>query len=91
MDVLRTLYLDLTGQAVPSTDQRQDRRWLVEPLDLRSSVTYLRRGNITLTDWARSFRRVEETAWWARDDPAPFLAVLASLSGRYFGKRLARR
>lgn len=88
IDVLRALYLDLTGQAIPDADQRQERRWLVEPLDLRSSLTYLRRHDVGLAEWAGSFRHVEETAWWARDDPRPFLAAVGSLSGGYLRKRL---
>lgn len=88
IDVLRALYLDLTGQAIPDADQRQERRWLVEPLDLRSSLTYLRRRDVGLGEWAGSFRQVEETAWWARDDPRPFLAAVASLSRGYLRKRV---
>jgi D-aspartate ligase len=75
MDVLRALYLDLTGQEVPATSHQDGRRWIVEPLDLASSVTYLRRGDLTLGAWARSFRNVREAAWFAADDPRPFLAL----------------
>jgi predicted ATP-grasp superfamily ATP-dependent carboligase len=91
IDVLRTQYLDLTGQPVPATSLKQGRRWLVEPLDLRSSLTYLRRRDVTLREWVRSFHRVEELAWWARDDPLPFLAALAWLARGYMRKRLPRR
>jgi predicted ATP-grasp superfamily ATP-dependent carboligase len=90
LDVLRALYLDLTGQTVPATSQRQGRRWVVEPLDLRSSWLYLRRGDLTPGAWARSLRGVEETAWWAADDPLPFFAVMALLSRGFAGKRLGR-
>jgi predicted ATP-grasp superfamily ATP-dependent carboligase len=75
MDVLRALYLDLTGQEVPSTSLPEGRRWIVEPLDVLSSITYLRRGDITVGRWVRSLRAVREAAWFARDDPAPFLAL----------------
>ena len=74
-DVLRALYLDLTGQDVPSTKLSEGRRWIVEPLDVASSLVYLRRGDITLREWARSLRGVSEAAWFAADDPAPFLAL----------------
>jgi D-aspartate ligase len=75
MDVLRALYLDATGQAVPPASSPEGRRWLVEPLDLISSAVYLRRGDITPGGWLRSLRGVREAAWFARDDPAPFVAL----------------
>jgi predicted ATP-grasp superfamily ATP-dependent carboligase len=75
MDVLRALYLDLTAQEVPATTVRDGRRWIVEPLDLRSSCTYARNGDLSLGGWVRSLRGVREAAWYATDDPLPFLAV----------------
>lgn len=99
MDVLRALYLDLTAQEVPATTALEGRRWIVEPLDLRSSGTYVRNGDLSLGGWVRSLRGVREAAWYATDDPLPFLAVwiwlvldrlprLRSLIGRL---RLTRR
>src|SRR5438128_12287559 len=41
-DVLRALYLDLTGQEVPATTARPGRRWVVEPLDVSSTIVYRR-------------------------------------------------
>jgi D-aspartate ligase len=75
MDVLRALYLDLTGQDVPPARAQDGRRWIVEPLDIASSITYGRRGDLTLGTWVRSLRGVREAAWFAFDDPLPFLAV----------------
>ena len=75
MDVLRTLYLDLTKQEVPTTSPHEGRRWIVEPLDVASSITYWRRGDLKLGTWARSFRGVREAAWFAADDPLPFLSL----------------
>jgi D-aspartate ligase len=75
VDVLRALHLDLTGRAVPPTRLPSERRWLVEPLDVTSSLVYRRRGDITLGEWAKSFRGVREAAWFALDDPLPFLAL----------------
>ena len=87
MDVLRALYLDLTGQEVPPTSHPTGRRWLVEPLDLASSVTYLRRGDLTLGAWARSFRDVREAAWFAADDLRPFLSLWVWLLFDSFSRR----
>ena len=79
MDVLRALHLDLTGREVPANSSPDGRRWVVEPLDLASSIVYARRRDITLGGWARSFRGVREAAWFALDDIAPFLALLPAL------------
>jgi D-aspartate ligase len=80
VDVLRALHLDLTGREVPSTTLQSGRRWLVEPLDVSSSLVYRRRGDIRLGGWLRSFSGVRETAWFARDDPLPFLALWPRLA-----------
>jgi predicted ATP-grasp superfamily ATP-dependent carboligase len=87
-DVLRTMYLDLTGQAVPAVAQRNRRRWLVEPQDLQSSIAQFRRGDLTPLSWMRSLRHVDEAAWWARDDPQPFLALSRRLLVSRVSKRL---
>lgn len=74
-DVLRAMYLDLTGQPVAANGFEEGRRWLVEPLDVMSSITYRRRGDMTLAAWLRSLRGVREAAWFASDDPLPFLTL----------------
>jgi D-aspartate ligase len=91
MDVLRALYLDLTGQPVPQTSPSDGRRWLAEPTDLASSVTYRRRGDITLSSWMRSFRGVREEAWFAKDDPLPFMALWFQLLVEWLPRRALRR
>jgi len=91
MDVLRAMHLDLTGQEVPATSSPDGRRWLVEPLDLTSSIVYYRRGDITLGAWARSFRGVREAAWFALDDPLPFLALWPQLLIDQIAGRIRRR
>jgi D-aspartate ligase len=78
-DVLRACYLDLTGQEVPSSALQEGRRWVVDPQDLASSLVYYRRGDISLSTWVRSFAGVREAAWFAIDDPLPFLALWAWL------------
>lgn len=89
IDVLRALYLDLTGQQVPAaTHQTDGRRWLVEPQDLRSSLIHVRRDELTVGEWLRSLRHIDETAWWARGDPWPFIAMAASLLTGRLQKRL---
>ena len=79
MDVARALYLDLTGQPVPSEAPAAGRRWLVETHDPVSCLRYWRDGRLTLGRWAGSLRGIRELAWFSRDDPAPFLSVCARL------------
>jgi predicted ATP-grasp superfamily ATP-dependent carboligase len=91
MDVLRALYLDLTGSEVPPTSTQAGRRWVVNPTDLASSAVYRRRGDITVGSWIRSFRGVRETAWFATDDPLPFLALWLRLAADWLPRRILRR
>jgi D-aspartate ligase len=91
IDVLRALYLDLTGQAVPEALPPNGRRWLVEPHDLTSALAYRRRGDITLGGWLRSFHGVRETAWFALDDPLPFLVLCLWLLIHWMPRRIVGR
>lgn len=90
LDVVRALYLDLTGQPVPPSSARDGRRWMVEPLDLLSAARLRQEGSLGLGAWLGSFRGLREAAWFAADDPAPFLAV-GLLGIRYGAGRLAQR
>lgn len=89
LDVLRVLYLDLTGQTIPASRPSEHRRWLVEPSDLATSVKLWREQALGPADWVRSFRRVEELAWFARDDPGPFVALMFDLLNEA-GRRIVK-
>jgi predicted ATP-grasp superfamily ATP-dependent carboligase len=80
LDVLRAMHLDLTGGGVPPAVLPDGRRWIVEPLDVTSSIVYRRRGDIRLGTWLRSFRGVREGAWFALDDPLPFITLWPRLA-----------
>jgi D-aspartate ligase len=90
LDVARALYLDLTGQEVPATSYPEGRKWLVENFDCVSSMHYYRDGNLKVRDWLRSFRGVEERAWWASDDRAPFWAMCRQSLAYLVGGRSKR-
>jgi D-aspartate ligase len=75
MDVVRALYLDLTGQPVKRGVPREGRKWMVEQSDLMSSIKYRWLGKLTLTQWVRSLQGLEEGAWFTRDDLVPFAAM----------------
>ncbi|MBZ5719911.1 MAG: ATP-grasp domain-containing protein [Acidobacteriia bacterium] len=76
MDVVRALYLDMTGQAVTPGTPCEGRRWIVEDLDLVSCVRYGREGTLSLERWASSLRGVAESAYFAWDDPMPVVPML---------------
>lgn len=87
MDVARSLYLDFTGQEqqVPILP-REGRRWVIEDFDIISSYHYYLEGNLHLADWLRSFRNLEEGAWFRWNDPLPFLFMLSRLGKKSLGK-----
>src|SRR5204863_2564602 len=76
LDVVRALYLDLTGHHVGRSAATNGRTWLVENHDLVSSVRYIRDHRLTPREWWASLRGVDECAWFASDDLKPF-AVMA--------------
>lgn len=71
-DVVLAQYLDLTGQPLTGSDPVWGRGFLVENYDPIAACSYWRRGELTAGAWLASLRTVHETAWFARDDLAPF-------------------
>ena len=73
VDVVRALYLDLTGRGVPASYQVSGRRIVVEHIDLLARLAYRRSAY-----WAPAAPlggAATELAWLAYDDPLPFLAM----------------
>jgi predicted ATP-grasp superfamily ATP-dependent carboligase len=82
LDVVRTMYLDLSGRPVEPGSALEGRTWMVENYDLVASLRYLGDGRLTPRQWLRSLRRVDETAWLASDDLAPFAAMCLTFAPR---------
>lgn len=80
VDVVRALYLDLTGQPVPMVEPQEGRRWIKEDSDLVSFVHLRRSGEIDLRSWLRSLRGVREGATFSLRDPAPFLSAMVLMA-----------
>ena len=74
LDVVRALYLDLTGQPVPADEMIEGRRWMDEH-DLASSLRYWRDGKLTVRQWVASLRDVRESVYVARDDSSPLIRL----------------
>lgn len=90
LDVARALYLDMTGQPIEITEAREGRKWIVEDCDLVSCFRYYRDGKLGFREWLRSFRGIEEAAFWAVDDLSPMFHMYRA-DFREFLSRLVRR
>ena len=88
-DVVRALYLDLTEQPITASPIHEGRRWLVENQDLATSWKLLRWRRLSIVEWFRSLRGVEELAWWSLDDLRPF-AMMALGTARQATRAAAR-
>ena len=86
LDVIQAEYLDLTGQAVPSSPIIEDRKWYVEDRDLISSIRYWHENQLTFRRWMKSFQGVQERAWFACDDLIPFLLMCGRFGKKLFSK-----
>lgn len=76
MDVVRALYLDLTGQKVPQDTPREGRRWMIEDYDIVSTIRYFQEGSLGFGAWLKSFKGLQEGAWFCWRDWAPFRHML---------------
>jgi predicted ATP-grasp superfamily ATP-dependent carboligase len=75
IDVVRAMYLDLTGRPVPPGRQLDGRRMIVENIDLPARLAY--RRSMYSTPARPSSATSTELAWLALDDPLPSLAMSA--------------
>lgn len=76
MDVVRCLYMDLTGQEIANPIiPKEGRRWAIEDFDIISSFHYHEEGTLGICDWMTSFKRLEEAAWFSWRDPAPAMVI----------------
>ena len=91
VDVAIAQYLDLTSQEVPRSEPAYGRRLLVENYDPAAAIRYWRSGELSVRAWAASLRRIDEMAWFARDDLLPFGLMCVRMSGRFVSRPFARR
>jgi predicted ATP-grasp superfamily ATP-dependent carboligase len=75
MDVVRACYLDLTGQDVPGTALQPGRKWMRED-DVVVVLPAMGSRRVSIRDWVRSVRGVQEMHWFSADDPLPLLVWL---------------
>jgi D-aspartate ligase len=90
LDVVRAAYLDLTGQPVSGAEPASGRTFMVESYDALAAISYWRGGEISLRSWLAASRSVDETAWFASDDPRPFQLMCARMGWRVLTRPIAR-
>jgi predicted ATP-grasp superfamily ATP-dependent carboligase len=79
IDVVRALYLDLTGRAVPAGAAPDGRRIIIEHVDVLARFAY-RGGSGYPAAPSPPPVTATELAWLAKDDPLPFLAMWPRLA-----------
>jgi len=82
MDVARVLYHDMTGRPMTIGRVPEGRKWIVEDLDVESSLLCLLDGSLHLKEWFSSYNGIRESAYFTSDDPVPFLQMLVSNLGK---------
>jgi D-aspartate ligase len=91
MDVARALYQDMTGQSVIPSCTSEGRKWIVEDVDLFSSIRYYRDYKFTIRQWLNSFHAIQETTFLSRDDPWPIVGACLLDAGRVLPRAVGAR
>ena len=75
VDLLYTMYCDLTGRSLPAQREQKYRgvKWIYLRRDFQSAFYYWKRGELTLGEWWRTFRGRKGYAVFSWRDPKPFL------------------
>jgi hypothetical protein len=58
------------------TSAQEGRKWLLEG-DIQAVLPSRREDRLSVREWIKSLRGVQELHWFARDDPRPFGAWLS--------------
>jgi D-aspartate ligase len=84
VELLFTMYCDQLELPLPA--EREQRyggaRWIYWRNDARSAFYYWRRGELTLRQWARSWRGRKAEAVFSWSDPLPFLMDFINIAAR---------
>lgn len=88
LDVPLLAFHDATGRPLPEIPPARPVRWLFLGLDFRAFRELRRQGEITTWQWIRSLARCRSFAYFAWDDPLPFLLrwwtwMVRYLQGRF--------
>ncbi|MCX7053019.1 MAG: hypothetical protein NTU56_02245 [Proteobacteria bacterium] len=90
VDLALAAYWDQIGQSIPEKIPREGRRWIIEDSDLISSLKYHRLGRLSLWEWVKSFRGLEEFAFLSFRDPLPWMKRYAEFQLRPMWSKLKK-
>jgi len=91
IDVVRAMYLDLSGKTVPPSPVMKERAFVVESHDWMAGMGYIRDGELTAGEWWRSLKGRKELAWFCREDPLPALVACGRLLARKMRRAVRKR
>jgi predicted ATP-grasp superfamily ATP-dependent carboligase len=74
-DVVRALHLSLTGRPVPAGRQVEHVAFVSDFTDVAAFASYRRHGCVGARQWLGQYWGAGERAWFAWDDPGPFVAA----------------
>ena len=89
IELLYTMYSDLTGLPLPANRQQKYKgtKWIYLRRDLQSAFYYWRKGQLSFGGWVKSVWGVRQDAVFSWRDLKPFLADLGGSAGSIFGGR----
>jgi D-aspartate ligase len=84
VELLFTMYCDVAGLPLPAAREQRygNARWIYWRNDARSAFYYWRRGDLTLRQWAASWRGRKTDAVFAWSDPLPFITDFLNLAAK---------
>lgn len=92
VELVYTAYCDAAGLPLPQARHQQylGTKWLDLRRDAQAALLAHRRGELSLSDWARSLRGPTAHAIWSRRDPVPFAVDLVQATRKGSGMLAAR-
>jgi predicted ATP-grasp superfamily ATP-dependent carboligase/cellulose synthase/poly-beta-1,6-N-acetylglucosamine synthase-like glycosyltransferase len=84
VELIYTQYCDALGWPLPPNRQQEFRgvKWIHFRRDFQASLHQWRKGELSLVDWARSWKGPKTDALFSLKDPIPFLADLTRVAFR---------
>ena len=89
VELVYTMYCDLTGQPLPAAREQRygGAKWVYLRRDVQSALHYWRRGELSLGQWWRTLRGRKAYAVLSWTDPVPFLGDLMQSAAKVVNGR----